>query len=92
MLADFEQALYQYGTERNTLFHCRVFGWQGLGWAIVSVPARDEERVQNFMGTYKRLLTKDAQFTALSNKGAEPFPFTGEPFRWYGKMKACSSP
>jgi hypothetical protein len=81
MLPDFEETLYPYGSERNRHFHCRVFGWQELGWAIVSVPARDEERVQNFLATYKRQLAKNMQFTVLSNTGAEPFPFTGEQFR-----------
>lgn len=81
MLEDFEQTIYPHGTERGALYHYRVFGWQELGWAIISVPARDEERILDFFSAYKRRLTRDAKFTARSNTGTEHFPFVGEPFR-----------
>jgi len=81
MLAELERELYPFDTVRSALYHCRVFGWQELGWAIVSVPARDEERVQNFLATHNRQLAKNQMFTAHTREGTDPFPFTGEQFR-----------
>jgi len=81
LLVDFERTLYRYGTDRNELYHCRMFGWQGIRWSILSIPARDEERAQNFLGLRGRMISKGARYDALTGGRQERFPFSGENFR-----------
>lgn len=81
LLTDFEETLYTYGTERSALFHNRVLLWQKIGWAIMSIPARDEERAKNFFALRRRHLDRDMRFAALADGTLEQFPFGGEAFR-----------
>jgi hypothetical protein len=88
-----EQELYPYGTAHNDAFHSRLLLWQKLGWGIVSVPRRDEPKVQDYCRRHHRYLDR-ASYTAKSAQNrSEEFPFRGDNFRLvrmvHGLLAAC---
>jgi hypothetical protein len=88
-----EQELYPYGTTHNDAFHSRLLLWQKLSWGIVSIPRRDEPKVQDHSRRHHRYLVRAAYTAKSAQNKSEVFPFRGDNFRLvrmvHGLLAAC---
>lgn len=80
LVRDLEREVYPFGSERNNLFHNRLFRWSHLPWSVVSVPSKEERLVGLYLKRRGHYLDRN-QYAALSWGETESFPFAGDNFR-----------
>jgi len=89
LVKSFEEDVYPPGSTTNDNFHLQVTQWQGILWAIVSIPRSDERAAANFFASRNRELTR-GNFTVHMLEGVEPFPVRGDNFRLIRRIRGAT--